>query len=126
MFLFQICVNGLVSFDKGFLQPKPSKGHESLREEYLIAPFFASVDMLSQNAGTVFYRVLDQLNNHSETASPAVKQLERLVKYSPSVPDDFTTNTMLIVTWDKVLPRQRTISATTVHARYTLFCCFYM
>jgi len=99
-------------------------GNESLREEYLIAPFFASVDMLSQNAGTVFYRVLDQLNNQSETASPTIKQLERLVKYSSFVPNDFTTSTMLIVTWDKVLPRQRTISATTVHARYTLFVAF--
>ena len=120
-FIFQICVNGLVSFDKGFLQPKPSTGSESLREEYLIAPFFASVDMQSQNSGTVFYRKLDLLNNHSAITSPAVKQLEQIVKNSPYAPNDFTTSTMLIVTWDKVLPRQRTISSTTVQARYTLY-----
>jgi len=99
------------------MQPKPSMDYDSLQEEYILAPFFASVDMQSQNAGTVFYRVLDLHHNHSKMSSPAVKQLEQLVKYSPNVPNDFTTSTMMVVTWDKVLPRQRTISATRVHAR---------
>jgi len=119
--LFQICANGLVSFDKGFMQPKPSMGHESLQKEYIISPFFASVDMQSQNAGTVFYRVLDLHHNHSAMTSTTVKQLEQLVKYSSNVPNDFTTSTMMVVTWDKVLPRQRTISATTVHAQLMLY-----
>ena len=99
-------------------------GYESLQEEYIIAPFFASVEMQSQNAGTVFYRVLDLHHNQSAMTSPAVKQLEQLVKYSPNVPDYFTASTMMVVTWDKVLPRQRTISATTVHARYMLYVVF--
>jgi len=114
-----VCGNGLVSFDKGFLQPKPSNEYQSLQDIYIIAPFFASVDMQAQNAGHVSYRVLDLRKNHSAITSLAVKELEQIVtNITSNVPQDFTTSTMLVVTWDKVLPRQRTISATRVYARY--------
>jgi len=105
-----------VSFDKKFLQPKPNRD-QSFRNEFLVAPFYTSVDMELANAGNIFYRVLDLLNDYSEITSSAVKQLEQIVKYSPNVPTDFTASTMLVVTWDKVLPRHTTVSSTTVKTK---------
>jgi len=100
------------------LQPKPAKGYELLHDEYLVAPFYASVDMESPNAGNVFYRVVDLLNNHTDITSPDVKQLEVKVKHSTNVPKDFTASTLIVVTWEKVLPQQRTISSTTVNTSF--------
>ena len=108
---FQICANGLVSFDKPFLQPKPSQGYEQLQNEYILAPFYASMDMESQTAGSVFYRVLDLLNSYDNVSSVKLKEL---VKNTPNVPNDFVPSTVLVVTWDKVLPRQRTLTSATV------------
>ena len=102
-----------MSFDKEFLQPKPNRD-QSFRNEFLVAPFYASVAMQLANAGTVFYRVFDLLNNYSEITSSSVKQLEQKMKYSPTVASDFTASTMLVVTWDKVLPQQKTMSSTKV------------
>ena len=111
---FQVCANGLVSFDKVFLQPKPARGHDLPQNENILAPFFASVDMESHNAGTIFYRTVDLLNNLANITSPAVQQLDRIMKYSPNVHKDFSASTVLVVTWDRVLPRQMTFSSTMV------------
>ena len=77
--------------------------------------------MESQNAGTVFYRVVDLLNNHTDITSPAVKQLEQLVKNSTNVPIDFKAITLIVVTWEKVQPRQKTISSSTVKTRFITY-----
>jgi len=111
--VFQICANGIASFDKEFLQPTPARD-DSLHGEYIVAPFYASVDMESPNAGSVYYRVVDLLNNQTDMTSPAVKRIEQLVTNSTNGPNDFTASTLIIVTWENVLPRQRTISSTTV------------
>ena len=70
--------------------------------------------MQSPNAGSVFYRVVDLLNNQTDITSPAVKRIEQLVTNSTNGPNDFTASTLIVVTWENVLPRQITISSTTV------------
>jgi len=118
---FQICANGLVSFDREFRQPIPARD-ESLHGGYLVAPFYASVDMESPNAGSVFYRVVDLLNNQTDITSPAVKQLEQLVTKSTNGPNDFTASTFIVVTWENILPGQRTIFSTTVETKFIRSC----
>jgi len=121
LYYFQVCTNGLVSFNKAFLQPKPSREYVTLQQEYIIAPFYASIDVTGSFGGTVYYRVMDQLNSPSNT-SPEVKQLEQILKDSHKVPDDFTPSTVFIVTWERVFPRQRTISAAIVQISFhTMF-----
>jgi len=109
-----------VSFNKAFLQPKPSREYETLQQEYIIAPFYASIDVTGSYGSTVYYRVIDQLNGSANLTSTDVKQLEQILKKAHKVPDDFTPSTVFIVTWERVFPRQKTISAAFVKTRFQI------
>lgn len=108
-----------MSFNKAFLQPKPSREFESLQQKYIIAPFYASIDVTESFGGTVYYRVIDLLNSANVMQSNDFIQLVQTIKRTVNVANDFLPNTVFIVTWERVFPRQRTISSTTVHSMAT-------
>jgi len=110
-----------VSFDKAFLQPKPSREFESLQQEYIIAPFYASFDITGSFGGTVYYRVIDLLNSADVIKANDFIHLVQTIKRTVNVANEFLPNTVFIVTWERVFPRQRTISSTTVHSLVTRY-----
>lgn len=101
-FEFQIYTNGYVTLDSNFESAKPSK--LSKDDSYkMVAPFWADIDVKSDSK--IWYHLYNKFGNADVTS--ILSETKALVKNNfrdTTVSESFEPNTVLVVTWENVVP----------------------
>ncbi len=102
--ILQVGTNGIISFGEPFTSPSPQSFptvYPFIHEKYLLAPFWADVDISYNGVGSIKYEVHTTASNFSGS----IDLIGRVSNFiSNKTETKFEGSWMLVALWDEVPP----------------------
>ena len=114
-FVLQVCPNGVVQFESERFNRWPYKFGQRywLRYDPVLAPYWSNIDLVDSfvnGPSKVFYQIYsDSIPGANTTLSMATADVKKLL--SRPLPTNFSASWVLVVTWEKLRPRELTAAS---------------